>query len=277
MKFLNFRKKTSSDDINDLFPDWRGAGERVAVFSPHDDDAVIGAGYAIEAAMQNGGEVYIAIFCNGDMGYTDPADKDIIMERRRGETRGCYAAMGIPEENIVYMGYNDFAVWPFLGKDIPSSDMGSVIKTVDFIRQNAITRVLLPNGWREHLDHEAVYRIGAYDVMQAGDPIISDHGDPQRVLTYLQYSVWSDFSPSDSLTSGGGLRANRAICAETRVEEKVGAALRKYVSQGKIIDGLVQARRERESKNGFVELYIDFDPRPKLDFTPYIEEVDKLI
>ena len=34
-----------------LFPGWKGADERVCVYSPHDDDAILGAGYAMRAAM----------------------------------------------------------------------------------------------------------------------------------------------------------------------------------------------------------------------------------
>ena len=46
-----------------LFPDWRPGDERVCVYSPHDDDAILGAGYAMRAALDAGAEVYIVIVC----------------------------------------------------------------------------------------------------------------------------------------------------------------------------------------------------------------------
>ena len=277
MKYINFRTKTMSGDIGLLFENWTPGEERLAVFSPHDDDAVIGAGYAALAAMENGGEVFVVIFCNGDMGYSNPADKGKIAALRRVETANCYRSMGVPEQNILYMGYNDFSVWPFIGHGQPDGSEGATLKVMDLVRRHRITRVLLPNGWREHLDHEAVFRMGAYDAVQAGDRIGSHHGKPQVIKSYLQYSVWSDFSPEDSLMAGGGLRANRAVVVPESAEEKIGAALREYVSQGKIIEGLITSRAERATRAGRMELYIALDPRPKLDFGPYRREIENLV
>lgn len=41
-----------------LFPGWEAEDEHVAVISPHDDDGLLGAGYAILAALANEAEVY---------------------------------------------------------------------------------------------------------------------------------------------------------------------------------------------------------------------------
>jgi hypothetical protein len=65
------------------------------------------------------------------------------------------------------------------------------------------------------------------------------------------------------------LRANRAIVARPSVEERVQQAIRAFRSQGQIIEGLIAARQGRQFEGRYLELYVDFDPRPALDYRPY--------
>ena len=69
--------------LETLFPGWKGSDERVCVYSPHDDDAIIGAGYAMRAAMDAGAEVHVLVACDGACGYSTPEEKPGIVERRR--------------------------------------------------------------------------------------------------------------------------------------------------------------------------------------------------
>ena len=275
MDYINFRLKEISNDINTIFPGWINGDERVAVFAPHDDDALIGAGYAIEAAISNGGEVFAVIFCNGDCGYSTPGDKTVIVEKRRKETLNAHELFGIPKENNIYMGYPDFSAWQYFGYHLVNGAEGATIEIIKFIREHKITRVLIPNGYREHLDHESVFRMGAYDVIQAGDAVVTDISEPYLIRNILQYSVWADFSPEDALVSGAGdIRANRAILVPKQVEDKIYKALLEFKSQIDIIHILMERRKERITKMGYMELYIQYDPRPKLDFAPYKKLVD---
>ena len=87
MKFTycDLNKKTVTNDINDIFPGF-GKNEVLAVMSPHDDDAIIGAGYAMLAAKEAGADVYVVIFCRGDAGYSTVEEKDTIEAVREKET-----------------------------------------------------------------------------------------------------------------------------------------------------------------------------------------------
>ncbi len=68
------------------------------------------------------------------------------------------------------------------------------------------------------------------------------------------------------------LRANRMLVVDGAVEQKIADAIEAYVSQEEIIHSLVDARKERRTKNGdYVEGYITFDCRPKINFAPYVE------
>ena len=56
IRYYNVDTKAVSENIDAIFPDF-GRDEVLAVMSPHDDDAVIGAGYAMLAAKRAGAEV----------------------------------------------------------------------------------------------------------------------------------------------------------------------------------------------------------------------------
>jgi LmbE family N-acetylglucosaminyl deacetylase len=270
--YYDFRQKLKSQDIGLLFPGWQGTQERVLVLCAHDDDGVVGAGYLILAAIANGAQVYQAIFCNGCFGYSHLEEKDGIVERRRQESIASARVLGIPEENIIRFDYHDFSLLPNVGWYLTNGQPGSMARFLPAMRKIAPTRLVLPNGYREHIDHETAYRIGAFDGPQLGDPIVAEYNRIPYIQTYLQYATWGDFSPEDALVAGAptGLRANRAIQAPQEVEDRVMESIRQFASQHQIISGIMKARAESRTRNGMgLELYLAFDPRPPLDFSPY--------
>ncbi|MGQ9623601.1 MAG: PIG-L deacetylase family protein, partial [Candidatus Caldatribacteriaceae bacterium] len=219
--FFDLREQKRSPFIDLLFPGWEEGNERVVIFSPHDDDALLGAGYLLQAVPLFGGEVHILIFCNGSGGYSTIEHKPIITALRFQETGRAYAKVGIPLERIHRLEYDDYSVWPFIGWHLPGKEEGTVRKVLPLLRRLRATRVVLPNGYREHLDHTAVFMVGAFDAPQVGDPVMADWGESDPVRSVLQYAVWSDFSPEDALLAEDDLtiRANRALVAPEEAEE----------------------------------------------------------
>ena len=278
MIFCDLDRERLSHDIELVFPGWVSGDERVAIMSPHDDDGIVGAGYAALATLRNGGEVFVVIFCQGNAGYSNPEEKETIVERRKKETEEAYIDLGIPKKNIIRFDYSDFSVVQSIGWKLNNGMEGSFKKTVTLLRQLQITRVVMPNGYREHIDHEAVFKISAYDTPQAGDPILVDWGRPYPVKGVLEYSVWADFSPEDALISNRevSLRANRAIIVSEEEENKIRSGVGKYRSQGRIIESLLKTRDERKTSKGYMELYVSFDPRPKLYYKPYVDKINKM-
>ena len=121
--------------------------------------------------------------------------------------------------------------------------------------------------------------MSSFDVPQAGDAALVDHGTPHAVRSVLEYSVWADLDPQDALVSGrdSALRANRILSVSADVEEKIDDGICAYVSQGEIIKGLVNSRAERKTRdNRYIEVYISLDCRPKIDLKPYISFVDEI-
>lgn len=268
----DLRERVRSHSMDVLFPEWQEGEERVMVFSPHDDDGLLGAGYVILAALVNGAEVYIGIFCDGWAGYSTAEEAATIVERRRGETLAAYGALGIPEDHIARFDYPDLSLWSWLGWHLPGGAEGTNAQVLPRMRELKPTRLLVPNGYREHVDHEAAFRVGVTDGPQVGGAILAEYGLAERIRSYLQYSVWSDFSPEDALVAGApvGLRANRAIAARPEVEERIVQAIGRFESQSQVIARILEARRRNRVCEGqALEVYLAFDPRPPLNYAPY--------
>lgn len=271
--YCDINHKTFTEDINLLFPNF-GKNEVLAVMSPHDDDAIIGAGYAMLAAQKAGAEVYVVIFCRGDAGYSTVEEKDSIEEVRKAETVACYGRLGIPEDHILRMNYPDFSAISHWGWTLATGDAGDMPTLLRFFREKKVTRVMIPNHYHEHIDHLAAHLMSSFDVPQAGDACLVDYGTPHPVVSTLEYSVWADLDPEDALVQGrpADLRANRILLVSPAVEKAIDYAIEAYVSQEKIIEGLVASRKERQTLDGnYIEVYLTMDCRPKIKLQPYID------
>ena len=80
---------------------WQGDKECFLMISPHDDDAVLGAGLLIQLAKRENVPVHILIVTDGSMGYCIAEEKDTIAQTRRKESFECYQGLGVPKENIM--------------------------------------------------------------------------------------------------------------------------------------------------------------------------------
>jgi LmbE family N-acetylglucosaminyl deacetylase len=277
--FVDLREKKASPDIEVLFPGWRENDERVAIFSPHDDDGVLGPGYLLQAIPFFGGEVHVVIFCNGSGGYSIVEHKPIITALRARETLRAYAVLGIDSAHIHRLDYDDYSLWPFIGWKLEEGE-GTFRKILPLLRRLRITRVLLPNGYREHLDHLAAFMVGAFDAPQAGDPVMADWGEPSPVRSVLQYAVWSDFEPEDAILSGDdvSVRANRALIAPEEAEAKIRQAMEAFQTQAQIVTNLMEQRKERKLKSGkYVEIYYAFNPRPRCEYGKYLRRIQEIV
>lgn len=269
--YIDTNTGAAQREMDGLFPGWAGAREHVCVYSPHDDDAILGAGYAMRAALDAGAQVSVIIVCSGNAGYSDAREKHTIVETRRRETRACYAAFGIAPEHLLFLDAPDFSALHAVGWQVPGG-AGHFQKTITYLRAHEVTRILAPNHYREHIDHVAASMMAAYDAPQAGDAFAVDWAKPHAVTSVAEYAVWAELDPEDALLAGRdtALRANCVLAVAPEVEASVMRGIAQYASQVQIIETLTAARRERRLPNGrYIEVYLRFDPRPKMDFSPY--------
>lgn len=273
MIFVDFTARKKSADIDLLFPGW-AKEEKVAFFSPHDDDVALGAGYLLLATVAAGGIPHLLVFCRGDAGYSSPGEKKGLVERRKKEAIKAYTGLGVARQNIQFFGMADFSLMAYLNRKGPVATSGLFEPIVRKLRREKISRVVFSSGDFEHWDHTAVFYAGLYTAPQAQDPILVDLGPPSSIKTYLAYSVWSDFEPSRR--NQGHLPADRGILVSAAEEEKAMAAIRQFSSQNKIIREIVASREKRKGRDGYLELYKSYEVRRPTDYRPYFQVLARM-
>jgi len=114
MEFIDFSALKRSRRIDLIFPDWK-KGENVTFYSPHDDDAVLGAGYLIQAVSENGGRPFIIVFCRGDAGYSTAKAKATIVATRKEEAIRAYGELGVEKDAPYFVSETRMTVEKDLG------------------------------------------------------------------------------------------------------------------------------------------------------------------
>ena len=271
MEFVDFGTGERGGSLGIVFPGWK-RGETVAFLSPHDDDAVLGAGYLVRAVEKHGGTPVVIVFCRGDAGYSEAKDKKAVVGRRRRETAAAYGALGVPPEDIVRFDLPDLSLMAHVDRVTPGGRKGAVEDLIRVLRSRRAGRAVFSSAHHENWDHTAVHHLGMYAAPQAGDPILADLGAPWPVLTGLVYSVWGDFAPRP----GQALSADVGILAGDEDERAVRKALAAFGSQAAIMANTSAASRDaRRGPEGWLELYQRADVRRPVNYGPYFRELSK--
>ena len=83
-------------------------GKSVLVFTPHPDDDTFLCGGTMKLLAQNGNTVRIAIYTNDNKGSLDlEMTRERLAVIRRAEEEAACAVLGIPKENLTWLGYED--------------------------------------------------------------------------------------------------------------------------------------------------------------------------
>jgi LmbE family N-acetylglucosaminyl deacetylase len=187
---------------------WQGGKERFLMISPHDDDAVLGAGLLIQLAKRENVPVHILIVTDGSMGYCSVEEKDSIAEIRRNESLECYQSLGVPKQNIIWLGFPDCRLNNYRGRI--GAEPGSPVAISGFTGlQNAFTHHLrnikptqcfLPTCNDLHPDHRIVYDEFLISLFHAAGNIWPELGEPLEKVPYVNtYAVYCDFAEPPTL------------------------------------------------------------------------------
>jgi hypothetical protein len=198
-----------------------------------------------------------------------------IIETRKQETHEAITNLGILPENIHRLEIPDFSGLNYLGmqSENRSEEKSTLMQIIRLLRKVHCTRILIPNSYREHIDHYAASLVGIFDAIQAGEPVCGNLGEPQVIKSYYMYSVWGAFSPFEE---DNGIIYS--IGVQPSIESQIRTAIRKWKSQEKIIESLLNQRQQRfiQQRNQFVEIYIKIDPRPILDYNKYKKIINQI-
>ena len=159
------KKKRIAPTLKGVFEHWQGERERLLFLCAHDDDIVTGAGLLIQLAVRENIPVHIVVATDGSMGYCSMEEKETISETRRSETFECYQMLGVPKENIIWLGFPDCQLSLYCGRRPASSSDRAVIQGYTGL-QNAFTFCLrkicptqcfVPTSSDLHPDHRIVH------------------------------------------------------------------------------------------------------------------------
>ena len=172
------------------------------MISPHDDDAVLGAGLLIQLAKRENVPVHIMIVTDGSMGYCSADEKDNIAEIRRKETLECYKTLGVPKSNIICLGFPDCQLASYRGRSSAKPDDAAAVNGfsgmqnafTSHLRQIKPTQCFLPTWNDLHPDHRIVYEEFLISLFHAAGNIWPELGEPLSKVPYVNtYAVYCDF------------------------------------------------------------------------------------
>lgn len=172
---------------------WQADKESFLFVSAHDDDIVMGAGLLIQLAIAENVPVHILITTDGSMGYCSPEEKDSIAEIRRKETYQCYQSLGVPKENIIWLGYPDCRLNEYRGRrPAEKTDPAAVAAFIGLqntftyhIRKARPTQCFVPTSNDLHPDHKIVHEELLISLYHAAGAIWPELGTPIEKIPYV--------------------------------------------------------------------------------------------
>lgn len=172
---------------------WQRDRECFLFVSPHDDDAVVGAGLLIQLAKRESIPVNILIVTDGSMGYCSAEEKNTIAQIRRNEAFQSYQSLGVPKENIIWLGFPDCQLSIYCGRRPAPSGEKYVIEGFTGL-QNAFTyhlrkiqptQCFLPTSSDLHPDHKIVHAELLISLYHAAGAIWPELGTPIERVPYV--------------------------------------------------------------------------------------------
>lgn len=83
-------------------------GKTILVFTPHPDDEHFAIGGTLARLVKNNNTVHVVIFTNDNKGSQDlEMTRERLAQIRRAEEEEASRAVGIPVENLIWLGYED--------------------------------------------------------------------------------------------------------------------------------------------------------------------------
>ncbi len=172
--------------------------------SPHDDDIACGAVKTLLAGMECGVEVFAGVVTNGRMGYCSMDAKYTISEIRKKECAESFRLLGLKDENLYFLGFDDGSLPLFAGRRLAEHDNtgGPVIAGATglhnsitwLLRQVRPTRLFLPTISDLHPDHRMTNSESIISVFHAQGNIWPELGEPIPQIPLLyEYAAYSNF------------------------------------------------------------------------------------
>ncbi|MFM8393795.1 MAG: PIG-L deacetylase family protein [Acidobacteriota bacterium] len=189
---------------------WRG--RTVLVFTPHPDDDLFGAGGTLALLARNGNRIYIVIYTNDNKGSFDlEMTSERLARIRKAEEESAMGLLGIPRENIFWMGYDDGE----LEYAEPKILCGRATKYIRQFRPDVVFSID-PGEWYDRW-HKTDHRMAAFNTADAiraaefhlyyPEHLLVDGLKPWRVPLMMFYYAESEANYWVDITSVIDLKA----------------------------------------------------------------------
>ncbi len=140
--------------------EWRG--RTVMVFTPHPDDDLFGAGGTLAIMARNQNRIIVVIYTNDNKGSFDlEMTSERLARIRKAEQEAALATIGIPKENLIWLGYPDGE----LEYAEPKALCGQATKLIRQFRPDVLFSVD-PGEWYDRW-HKSDHRMGAFNTADA--------------------------------------------------------------------------------------------------------------
>ena len=258
--FFDRRKESrliSSANPGDIFPNWKGEEERWLFLSPHDDDIICGCGLTFIAALHCGIKTFAGVVTNGKMGYCTNEERETIADVRRGECVNSFTTLGLPKENLYFLGHDDGSLNLQAGRRFATGAVGEgpaiaggagvTNSLVWLLRQTRPNRLFVPTITDLHPDHKFTNSEAMMSIFHAQGSIWPELGDPiPDIPAIYEYATYSNFITPPTL---------RIRVSEDLFERKINGILL-YKSQ-KQIDLTIKIQRENGTEEFIREAEFD--------------------
>lgn len=230
-------ERRMADTLAGVSRHWQGDKESFMFISPHDDDVILGGGLLIQMAQRENIPVHVVIVTDGSMGYCSKEQKENISDIRRAETYKAFASLGVPRENIVWMGFPDCRLNSYCGRRPADPDDTTAIEGyvglqnsfTKLIREIAPTQCFLPTSSDLHPDHKIVHEELLISLFHAAGNIWPELGTPIEKVPYVhEMGVYCDFPTPPNLrmqTSRSFLEKKLDAIAAFKSQEQISSLI----------------------------------------------------
>ena len=243
-------KTVKTNNLSEIFDNWKGNNEHWLFISPHDDDIIIGSGLLLQKAVKDNIKITVLITTDGSMGYCEESHRNSIIGLRNKETLESFKIVGISD--VFWLNFPDSQLTMFTGKRKAFKDDPCVIEGftglqnayTHYLRKLKPTRVFLPSGADLHVDHKITYQETLISLFHSNSMIWPELGSSLKDIPKVyEMAVYCDFiEKPDIKITGNDVHLNKKL-----------EAILAYHSQEKIIKSLVN----KIETGGTVEYFRD--------------------
>jgi len=156
---LHAQLETSVVD-NDRIETWHG--KTIMVVTPHPDDDTFACGGIMHLLARNGNRVLVVIYTNDNKGSHDlEMTSERLARIRKAEEEAACAVLGIPKENIIWLGYDDGELEYAPAKTL----CGQVTRLIRKYRPDALFSIDPGETYEQW--HKSDHRMAAMNTMDA--------------------------------------------------------------------------------------------------------------